>query len=120
MQCTFCSFESISMIKLVHNDMIVLLSSIGGILISVLIFAELGKKIKMPIVMGEILLGIILGPRLFGTLSPDSFSFIFPKVGAAKIAMDGITTLAVVIVLFVAGMEVQLHIVFQQGKIARY
>jgi Kef-type K+ transport system membrane component KefB len=108
------------MIKLVHNDMIILLSSIGGILILARIFAELGKKIKMPIVMGEILLGIILGPTVFGSLFPDQFISIFPKVGAAKIAMDGITSLSVVMLLFVAGMEVQLQVMLKQGRAAVY
>jgi Kef-type K+ transport system membrane component KefB len=108
------------MIKLVHNDMIILLSSIGGILILARIFAELGKKIKMPIVMGEILLGIILGPTVFGSLFPSQFISIFPKMGAAKIAMDGITSLSVVMLLFVAGMEVQLQIMLKQGRAAVY
>lgn len=108
------------MLKLGHNDLIILLSSIGGILILARIFAELGKKIKMPIVMGEILLGIILGPTIFGTISFDSFCYIFPKDGAAKIAMDGITNLAVIMLLFVAGMEVQLQIILKQGKTAVY
>jgi Kef-type K+ transport system membrane component KefB len=108
------------MIKLVHNDLIVLLASIGLILILARIFAELGKKIKMPIVMGEILLGIILGPTVFGAVSPDLCAAVFPKVGAAKIAMDGITNLAVVMLLFVAGMEVQLQIMLKQGRTAIY
>jgi Kef-type K+ transport system membrane component KefB len=108
------------MLKLEHNDLVILLSSIGGILILARIFAELGKKIKMPIVMGEIMLGIILGPTVFGTISLDSFNYIFPKIGAAKIAMDGITNLAVIMLLFVAGMEVQLQIILKQGKTAVY
>lgn len=108
------------MLKLGHNDLIILLASIGGILILARIFAELGKKIKMPIVMGEILLGIIIGPTIFGSISPDYFHYVFPKVGAVKIAMDGITTLAVVMLLFVAGMEVQLQVILKQGKTAIY
>lgn len=106
--------------KLGHGDLVILLASIGGILILARIFAELGKKIKMPIVMGEILLGIILGPTILGTLTPEFSSWIFPKAGAAKVAMDGITSLAVVMLLFVAGMEVQLQVMLKQGKTAVY
>lgn len=106
--------------KLGHSDIVILLASIGGLLILARIFAELGKRIKMPIVMGEILLGIILGPTILGALSPEFSSWIFPKVGAAKIAMDGITSLAVVMLLFVAGMEVQLQVMLKQGKTAVY
>lgn len=108
------------MMKLEHGDIIILLASIGGLLILARIFAELGKKIKMPIVMGEILLGIILGPTILGTFSPEFSSWIFPKAGASKIAMDGITSLAVVMLLFVAGMEVQLQVMLKQGKTAVY
>jgi Kef-type K+ transport system membrane component KefB len=108
------------MLKLQHTDIVVLLASIGGLLILARFFAELGKKIKMPIVMGEILLGIILGPTLLGSFSPEFSSWIFPQSGAAKIAMDGITSLAVVMLLFVAGMEVQLQIMLKQGKTAIY
>ncbi|MFY9307966.1 MAG: cation:proton antiporter [Bacteroidia bacterium] len=106
--------------KLGHSDIIILLASIGGLLILARIFAELGKKIKMPIVMGEILLGIILGPTILGAVSPEFSSWIFPKAGASKIAMDGITNLAVVMLLFVAGMEVQLQVMLKQGKTAVY
>lgn len=108
------------MLKLQHTDIVVLLASIGGLLILARFFAELGKKIKMPIVMGEILLGIILGPTLLGSFSPEFSAWIFPQSGAAKIAMDGITSLAVVMLLFVAGMEVQLQIMLKQGKTAIY
>lgn len=108
------------MLKLQHTDIVVLLASIGGLLILARFFAELGKKIKMPIVMGEILLGIILGPTILGAFSPEFSAWIFPQSGAAKIAMDGITSLAVVMLLFVAGMEVQLQIMLKQGKTAIY
>jgi Kef-type K+ transport system membrane component KefB len=106
--------------KLLHNDIVILLLSIGSILILARVFAELGKKFKMPIVMGEILLGILLGPTVLGSILPDFSNALFPKVGAVKVAMDGITSLAVVMLLFVAGMEVQLQVMLKQGKTAIY
>lgn len=108
------------MLKFQHNDLIILLTSIGGILILARIFSELCKKIHMPIVMGEILLGIILGPTVFGAINPDLSAFILPKAGATKIALEGITNLAVVMLLFVAGMGAQLQIMLKQGKAGVY
>jgi Kef-type K+ transport system membrane component KefB len=106
------------MAKLSHSDLIILLSSIGAMLILSRLFAELGKKVKMPVVMGEILLGILIGPTLLGAFFPEFFSTYFPKTGGVKIAMDGITSLAVIMLLFVAGLEVQLPIVLKQGRTA--
>jgi len=108
------------MSKLTHNDLLILLAAIGILLILSRLVAELGKKFKLPIVMGEILLGILIGPTVFGSISPEIFSELFPKTGGAKIALDGITSLAVIMLLFVAGMEVQLNVVLKQGKAAIY
>ncbi len=105
--------------KLVSHDIIVLLIFIGGALILSRLFAELGKKFKLPVVLGELLVGIILGPTLLGKFYPELFAKFFPGQGtAARIALDGITQLAVIMLLFVAGLEVQLQLVLKQGKTA--
>lgn len=43
---------------------------------------------------------------------------MFPVSGNATIALNGITMVAVIMMLFVAGMEVQLPVVLKQGKAA--
>ncbi len=82
--------------------------------------AEVARKFKQPAVVGEIIAGLILGPTILGTFSPDSFDLLFPNTGASAIVLDGFTKVAVVMLLFIAGLEVDLHIVFQQGKQAIY
>ncbi len=84
------------------------------------LFAEIGKKFKLPVVMGEILAGVILGPTVLGTIDPDIFNFLFPKDGGAKMALDGITSISVILLLFVAGLEIQLQLVLKHGKTAVY
>jgi Kef-type K+ transport system membrane component KefB len=108
------------MIKLAHNELIVLLLSISAMLIISRIFAELGKKLKLPVVMGELIVGIVLGPTILGMLYPDIFNYLFPRTGNIPIALDGIFSLSVIMLLFVAGMEVQLSLVLKQGKVAVY
>ena len=100
------------------NGLIVLLLSISIMLISSRVLAELGKRWKLPVVMGELIVGILLGPTVFGMIYPEGFEFLFPKTGNVPIAMDGIFSLSVVMLLFVAGMEVQLPLVLKQGKVA--
>ncbi|MBL0328705.1 MAG: cation:proton antiporter [Bacteroidetes bacterium] len=108
------------MIKLAHNELIVLLLSISTMLIVSRIFAELGKRMKLPVVMGELIVGIVLGPTILGMLYPDIFNYLFPRTGNIPIALDGIFSLSVIMLLFVAGMEVQLSLVLKQGKVAVY
>ncbi len=108
------------MAKLAHNELIILLLSISTMLIVSRIFSELGKQFKLPVVMGELIVGIILGPTILGLLFPDVFNYLFPSSGNVPIALDGILSLSVIMLLFVAGMEVQLPMVLKQGKLAIY
>ncbi len=106
--------------QLSHNELIVLLLSISAMLIVSRIFAELGKRLKLPVVMGELIVGIMLGPTIFGMINPVAFNYLFPQTGNVPLAMDGIFKLSVIMLLFVAGMEVQLSLVLKQGKVAVY
>ncbi len=106
--------------RLVHNDIVMLLTAISVMLIFSRIAAELSRKIKMPAVMGEILVGILLGPTVLGTISPEIFDKLFPHQGSAAVAMDGIVSLSVIMLLFVSGLEVQLPLVLKHGKVAVY
>ena len=82
------------------------------------LLAEIGRKIKLPIVLGELIVGIILGPTIFGQIAPKLFLETFPETGAVPISLNALTNIAVVLLLFVAGLEVQLPMVLRQGKVA--
>lgn len=103
-----------------HDELIVFLVSISLMLIVSRILAEFLKKFKMPVVMGELIVGILLGPTVLGNFYPELFDTLFPKDGNIPVAMDGIFSLSVIMLLFVAGMEVQLPLVLKQGKVAIY
>ncbi|HET7817992.1 MAG TPA: cation:proton antiporter [Bacteroidia bacterium] len=108
------------MSKFSHTDLIVLLTVIGLILILSRIVSEMGRRFGFPIVIGEIIVGILLGPTIAGTLNPDFFIKVFPSEGNVPIVFDGLVKLSVVLLLFVAGLEVQLPLVLKQGKTAIY
>ena len=101
--------------KLSHHEITGLLIQLGVLLIVGRLFAELARKLRQPAVVGEILAGILLGPTLMGQLAPETFDFLFP-VGNQGLVLDGFVQIAVVMLLFIAGLEVDLHIVWQQGK----
>ncbi|MEP7128634.1 MAG: cation:proton antiporter, partial [Chitinophagales bacterium] len=102
--------------KLSHSELIHLMVQLSVMLAFGRIMAEVARKFKQPAVVGEIIAGLILGPTILGTLSLDTFELLFPKTGASAIVLDGFTKVAVVMLLFIAGLEVDLRIVFQQGK----
>ena len=106
--------------NLTHHDIVVLFLSIGIILLISRILAETGRRFGLPVVMGELIVGILLGPTVFGSLAPDLQQQLFPTSGSGAVALDGIVQLSVVFLLFVAGLEVQLPIVLRQGRLALF
>lgn len=106
--------------KLNHSEVINLLIQLCVMLSLGRLLAELARKFKQPAVVGEILAGIILGPTILGNFTPEIFEMLFPSTGASAVVLDGFIQVSVVLLLFIAGLEVDLHIVWQQGKQALY
>lgn len=104
------------MVRLSHADVVQLLVQLGIMLIAGRLLAELARKLKQPAVVGEIIAGILLGPTILGTINPDWFHGLFPTPGGAGTVLTGLVQVAVVMLLFIAGLEVDLQIVWQQGK----
>jgi Kef-type K+ transport system membrane component KefB len=107
------------MSKLSQQEIMALLVQLSVMLLMGRLFAELARKVKQPAVVGEIIAGLILGPTILGMIQPDWFETLFP-IGSSSLVLDGFVQIAVVMLLFIAGLEVDLHIVLQQGKQAVY
>ena len=102
--------------KLIHADVVHLLLQLSIMLVVGRLFAEAARKLKQPAVVGEIFGGILLGPTVLGMINPDWFHSLFPVPSTSGTILAGFVQVAVVMLLFIAGLEVDLHIVWQQGK----
>ncbi len=104
--------------ELTTQEIIVIFLALGTLLATARLFGEIAMRFHQPAVLGEIVAGILLGPTAFGALAPDFQRFLFPSQGATFIALKGLTTLAIVLFLLVAGMEVNLSTIWRQGRSA--
>jgi Kef-type K+ transport system membrane component KefB len=102
--------------KLGHADVVHLLVQLSIMLVMGRLFAEVFRKLNQPAVIGEIIAGILLGPTVLGMLQPEWFEALYPHNAAAGVVLTGFVQVAVIMLLFIAGLEVDLHIVVQQGR----
>src|ERR1700750_981541 len=102
--------------KLSSDEVLNFLIIVSVILISARILGEICRKYKQPAVIGEILAGIILGPSLFGSLFPHQFNDIFISQPRAYAAFDGLANIGIILLMFIAGFEVDLKQIRKQGK----
>ncbi|MEZ4524540.1 MAG: cation:proton antiporter [Desulfobacterales bacterium] len=103
--------------NLTTQNIMVMFLSLGILLGLARMMGELAQRLHQPSVLGELLAGILLGPTVLGAIAPGFSAFLFPPHGPNAIALDAISTLAIVLFLMVAGIEVNLSTIWKQGSI---
>jgi Kef-type K+ transport system membrane component KefB/mannitol/fructose-specific phosphotransferase system IIA component (Ntr-type) len=101
-----------------EHDALVFLLSVAILLGVARILGEIARAIGLPMVVGEILAGVLLGETGLRRFAPTAHAFLLPPSGAPASMLSGYTTLAVVLLLVVAGLEVDLHVVKRRGRSA--
>jgi len=100
------------------GDTVLLLLSVSIMLLAARSIGEIMRRFKQAVVIGEIIAGIILGPTILGSIFPGLFNNLFFNNQHTQYALEGLTSLAVVMLMLVSGLEVNLNIIFRQKKAA--
>jgi Kef-type K+ transport system membrane component KefB/mannitol/fructose-specific phosphotransferase system IIA component (Ntr-type) len=100
-----------------EHDVLVFLLSLATLLSAARLLGEIARRLGLPLVFGELASGIFLGPTIFGRVAPRAEMWLFPT-GTPEHMLSGYTTVAVVLLLVVAGLEVNLGIVRKRGRSA--
>lgn len=99
-----------------HRDVILFLLALAVLLGSARLFGEISRRIGFPPVAGEIISGILVGKTVLGRVAPGAFAWLFPE-GPPKTLLSGYTTVAVMLLLVVAGLEIDLSVVRKSGPV---
>ena len=91
------------------NPICILLLQIIIIIIFSRAFGFITGKIGQPVVIGEIIAGIVIGPSLIGHYFPSAFAFVFP-VGSMKY-LEILSQVGLVLFMFIIGMELDLNVI---------
>ncbi|MFH1652768.1 MAG: cation:proton antiporter [Pseudomonadota bacterium] len=77
---------------------------------------DLFRKFDQPPMVGEILVGIILGPTIFGRLLPDLHKLVFPANPIQQNMLETLAWFGVMLFLLVTGFEVDTSTAWKQRK----
>ena len=102
-----------------EHDALVFLLSLAVLLGVARLLGEGARALGLPLVVGEILAGVLLGETGLRRVAPAVHEFLLPR-GAPASMLAGYTTIAVVLLLVVAGLEVDLGIVKRRGRSALF
>jgi Kef-type K+ transport system membrane component KefB/mannitol/fructose-specific phosphotransferase system IIA component (Ntr-type) len=101
-----------------ESDVLVFLLSLAVLLSSARLLGEMARRLGLPLIFGELASGIVLGPTVLGRLFPDGQRWLFPVGTPPQQMLSGYTSVGVVLLLVVAGLEVNLGIVRRRGRSA--
>jgi Kef-type K+ transport system membrane component KefB len=100
----------------VHRDVILFLLTLAVLLGSARALGEISHRLGFPAVVGEIISGILIGKTVLGRFAPSTFAWLFPE-GTPRTLLSGYTTVAVMLLLVVAGLEIDLTVVRKSGPV---
>jgi Kef-type K+ transport system membrane component KefB len=102
--------------KLVSSEVLHFLIIVTVVLVLARILGEICRKFKQPAIIGEIVAGIILGPTLLGAYWHSMFNDIFLASPRAYGAFDGLANVGIILLMFIAGFEVDIKQIKRDGK----
>ena len=100
------------------HDVLVFLLALAAMLGLARLLGEIARVAGLPLVVGELAAGIVLGPTVLGHLAPRGQAWLFPQSGAAQAMIGAYATVAVVLLLVVVGLEVDLGVLRRRGRSA--
>lgn len=77
-----------------------------------LVFQRFGQ----PTITAEIVVGIVLGPTIFGRFLPELFDTVFPPDAIQQAMLEALAWLGILFFLLVTGLETNLAAAWKQGK----
>ena len=95
-----------------------LLVGLGVLLATARLLGGAAMALRQPAVVGELLAGVLLGPTVLGAALPKVAGALFPAAGDSAAALRGISQVAVVAFLLVAGLQIDLVTVRRSARAA--
>lgn len=92
---------------LVELTVLCLAARIGG---------EIAARLRIPLHVGELAMGIALGPSLLGWVWPGGFDSLFPADAATRSLLDVVSWIGVVMLALLAGLETRLGVLRTAGR----
>jgi len=89
-----------------RHPLALLLMQIVVVLAAARLCGHFIRRLGQPMVMGEILAGILLGPSLLGLVAPEAMAWLFPPSSLATLSL--LSQVGVLLFMFVVGLEVDL------------
>ncbi|MDB6090757.1 MAG: sodium/hydrogen exchanger [Gammaproteobacteria bacterium] len=96
----------------------IFLGQIIALIVCARLLGELMQRIGQSAVMGQLIAGMLLGPSVFGALSPRLQHSLFPDAPDQKAMLSAVSELGILLLLLLTGMETDLSVIRRSRRTA--
>jgi Kef-type K+ transport system membrane component KefB len=100
------------------HELLVFLLQVGLLLLLALAFGRLAMRFGMPAVVGELFVGVLLGPSFLAHVAPGVSAWLFPAQGEQYHLLDSIGQIGVLLLVGITGMHMDMDLVRRKGVTA--
>ncbi|KZB80188.1 cation:proton antiporter [Amycolatopsis regifaucium] len=100
------------------HSLLVFLLQVGSLLLLAVVFGRLAVRFGMPAVVGELLVGVLLGPSLLAWAVPGLHGWLFPAVAEQYHLLDAVGQIGVLLLVGLTGMQMDMRMVRRRGGAA--
>ncbi|MCS7477839.1 cation:proton antiporter [Umezawaea endophytica] len=102
-----------------HNLLIFLLQ-VGLLLLLAVVLGRLAARFGMPAVVGELFVGVALGPSFLAWAAPGLHGWLFPAVAEQYHLLDAVGQIGVLLLVGVTGLQMDMGLVRRRGATAAW
>ena len=95
------------------HQLLMLMVGVTVLFLAARIGGEIAARLKIPLHVGELAVGILIGPSLLGWLWPEAFQAIFPADPLQRSVLDAFSWIGIIFLVLIGGLETRLSILRQ-------
>jgi Kef-type K+ transport system membrane component KefB len=92
------------------SQLLLLLIEVTVLLLAARIGGEAAVRLGIPMHVGELVAGILIGPSLLGWLWPQAFSVIFSSSAPQRSLLDALAWIGIIFLVLIGGLETRLGV----------
>jgi Kef-type K+ transport system membrane component KefB len=93
-----------------EHQLFLFLAEVGLLFLAARIGGEIAARIGIPLHVGELVVGMLLGPSLLGWVWPEGFAALFPKEPLQRSLLDIFSWTGIIFLVLIGGLETRLGV----------
>jgi Kef-type K+ transport system membrane component KefB len=102
---------------LTDHQLFLFLAEVAVLFLAARIGGEIAARIGIPLHVGELMMGMALGPSLLGWLWPQGFEALFPPDVLQRSLVEIVSWTGIIFLVLIAGLETRLGILRDSGRV---